>query len=100
MSKTSSETSLTFWPGVFHDHHRLLFTSTSLQVGVVTLRILKPSLPRAPFSGRAALISVALFGILGWRIGEVTEVWSRTENLMGDSSLMESLVSGVKGSLR
>ena len=71
------------------NHHGLLLTGTSLQVGVVTLRIL------APLSGRAALISVARFGIIGWRIGEVTEVCSRTEKL-SDSSLMESLFSGIK----
>ena len=57
-------------------------------------------LPPCTRSVRAASINVALFGMLGWRIEEVTEVWSPTENLMSDSSLMESLVSGVKGTPR
>ena len=71
------------------------FTSTTL----VTLRMLKHLCLGHPSPWRAALISVALWGILGWRIGEVTEVWSRTENL-SDSSLMESLISGVKSTFR
>ena len=98
MSKTSLAMTFTFWSGVF-----MITTDFSSHAHKTSGRCCHAENPRASLppctrSGRVALISVALVGIIWWRIGEVKVVCSRTRNL-SDSSLMESLVSGVKDTL-
>ena len=96
------------WHNSFFLHDELLATGTHQCFQRPCVHLLEENdTPHEPVSGKR----FHLLGTLGWRIGDVKEVCSRTENwsispervmlvFMSSSLLVWSLVSGVKGTLR
>ena len=96
------------WHNSFFLHGELLVTGTHQCIQRLCVHLLEENdTLHEPVCGKR----LHLLGTLGWRIGDVTEVCSRTENssispgrvmlvFMSSSLLMWSLVSGVKGTLR